>query len=65
MSGALLFGVVNHFVTAGPDNVLHMPATGWARTFQASAVGLALTEAAGVAIGLRGWATADKSVSRG
>jgi hypothetical protein len=49
MLGALVFGVVNHYVLASPDNVAQVPATSWGDVFRASAHASALTELAGVA----------------
>ena len=49
MAGALIFGLVNHFVIAGPDRVDHVAAASrvW---FGTTAVLLALTEAAGAVL---------------
>ena len=49
MAGALIFGAVNHFVLTSPDHVAHVEAQ--ARSFfAATAVLLALTEAAGLGL---------------
>jgi hypothetical protein len=57
MAGSLVFGVVNHFVLAGPDHVAHVvPA--WRPLFATTAVLVAVTEvlSAGLAIRLaREW----------
>ena len=47
MLGSLIFGVVNHFLIPSPDHVLHLPASEWRLTFQATAVLLAITECLG------------------
>jgi len=52
MTGALLFGVVNHFVIAGSDHVAHVAAA-WRPLFGLTAALLALTEAAAAAMALR------------
>ena len=54
MMGALVFGGLNHFVWAGIDHVSAIPAGVWRIPFQATAVLLALTEAAGVVVGIVG-----------
>lgn len=54
MGGSLVFGMVYHFIVAGPDNVAELPDGPWMLTFQTSAILLAVTEAAGVAIGVMG-----------
>jgi hypothetical protein len=52
MAGSLLFGLVNHFVLPGPDHVAQVAAS-WRPMFTATAVLLALTEAAGTIAALR------------
>jgi len=50
MAGSLAFGVCYHFVADTPDHVSHvarLSPAGWAVAFQASALLLALAEAAG------------------
>jgi hypothetical protein len=47
MLGSLIFGVVNHFLITSPDHVLHLPASEWRLTFQATAVLLVITECLG------------------
>jgi hypothetical protein len=54
MAGSLVFGVYYHFIEAGPDNVAYLHQHSWASTFQVSAVLLAVTELAGVVVGIRG-----------
>jgi hypothetical protein len=56
----LLFGVFYHFIAAGPDNVASVPQHPWSYTFQLTAVLLAASEAAGIALGLRGIARAQR-----
>jgi len=51
MAGALLFGVVNHFVLPGADNVVQVHAE-WRALFSSTAVLLALTEAGGTIVGI-------------
>lgn len=53
MSGALVFGLVNHFIFDGPDHVAHIPAE-WRPLFGVTAALLVISEAAGAAIGV--WA---------
>jgi len=55
MAGSFLFGVFYHFIAAGPDNATTLPAHAATRTFQLTALLIALTEAAGFIIGLLGW----------
>jgi hypothetical protein len=52
MAGALVFGFVNHFVISSPDHVNHV-AEAWRPLFASTAWLLVLTEAAGVAAGVR------------
>jgi hypothetical protein len=50
MAASLLFGLINHFIIAGPDRVDHVVAH--AQTlFEVTAVLLVLTEAAGSVLG--------------
>jgi hypothetical protein len=51
MAGALLFGVVNHFVLPGSDNVAQVHAE-WRILFSSTAVVLALTEAVSTIVGV-------------
>jgi hypothetical protein len=48
-AGSLVFGVSYHFLFAGPDNALGPYHSGWGSAFRATAVLLALIEAAGFA----------------
>jgi diadenosine tetraphosphatase ApaH/serine/threonine PP2A family protein phosphatase len=52
MAGALVFGVANHFCLAGPDHVSHVTPQ-WRPLFAATAVLLALTEAAAAGLAVR------------
>jgi hypothetical protein len=54
MLGSLLFGVYYHFIAPGPDNVAEVGGHDWTRTFQATAVLLAVSELAGVFVSLLG-----------
>lgn len=51
MAGALVFGLINHFLIDGSDHVANVAAE-WRSLFGATAVLLLLSEGAGVAIGL-------------
>jgi len=53
MAGALVFGVVNHFFIQGADHVAHV-AREWRALFASTAALLAIIEAAGTVIGMRG-----------
>jgi hypothetical protein len=53
MAGALVFGLVNHFIIQGTDHVAHV-APAWRTLFASTAALLAIVEAAGTAIGVRG-----------
>ena len=48
MAGALVFGLVNHFIIAGPDHVAHVAAE-WRTMFGATAALLVASEAVGAA----------------
>jgi hypothetical protein len=54
MAGSFVFGAFYHFVAAGPDNVASLTSHPWTHTFQWTAILLAVSEAAGFFIGLRG-----------
>jgi hypothetical protein len=51
MAGALVFGLVNHFIIAGSDHVAHVAAE-WRSLFGVTAALLVVSEAAGVAVGI-------------
>ena len=50
MAASLLFGLINHFIIPGADRVDHV-AIAWRGLFESTAVLLAVTEAAGAALG--------------
>jgi hypothetical protein len=52
LGGALVFGLINHFVVAGPDHVDHVAAA-WRPLFRVTAWLLVASEATGVAVGVR------------
>jgi len=52
LGGSLLFGLVNHFAMAGPDQVSHVDAA-WRPLFGATALLLAVTAALGVWLAVR------------
>ena len=52
MAGALVFGVINHFIVPGSDHVAHVAAA-WRRLFATTAALLAIIESGGAAIALR------------
>ena len=54
MAGSFLFGGFYHFIAAGPDNVASLTSHPWTQTFQWTAVLLAVIEATGFFVGLRG-----------
>jgi hypothetical protein len=51
MTGALVFGGINHFIIPGPDHVTRV-APEWQRLFASSAALLVITEIAGSAVGV-------------
>jgi len=61
MTGALVFGVVNHFVLSGPDHVGAVSAE-WRPLFAASAALLFVSELAGIAAG---WRHATRALEMG
>ena len=52
MLAAFLFGVWNHFLLPGSDNIGHVPPGVWQQPFQVTAVLLTILQAAGIGIGL-------------
>jgi len=52
MIGALVFGVINHFIIPGSDHVAHVAAE-WRPLFATTAALLAIIESGGAAIALR------------
>jgi hypothetical protein len=61
MTGSLVFGLINHFVIAGPDQVSHVAAA-WRPLFSWTAALLVVSEAAGSAVGV--WVGAQGQSSR-
>lgn len=53
MGGALVFGIVYHFVIVSPDHVSHVASDTWRLPFQVTAMLLPIAEAAGVWVGIR------------
>jgi hypothetical protein len=53
MAGALVFGLINHFIISGSDHVSHVAAD-WRLLFGVTAVLLVVCEAVGTAVGV--WA---------
>ena len=54
MAGALIFGVVYHYVVISPDHVSHLPPGDAQGLFRTTALLLVLTELFGVVVGLLG-----------
>jgi|SRR5581483_11724974 len=54
MLGSLLFGVLNHFMIPGADNVAQVMPGVWQTVFLLTSILLAISEAIGTAIGLWG-----------
>ena len=54
MTGALVFGALNHFVWSSADHINSIGPGLWRRPFQTTAFLLALTEVIGVVAGLQG-----------
>jgi hypothetical protein len=52
MLGAFIFGVVNHFIVLGSDNISQVSPHGWQLAFVSTAFLLAIFEALGTAIGI-------------
>jgi len=59
MAGALVFGLINHFIIDGSDHVAHVAAA-WRTQFSVTAALLVVLEAAGVAIGI--WSRSESVV---
>jgi hypothetical protein len=51
MFGALVFGLINHFIVDGSDHVAHVAAA-WRQLFGVTAALLVVCEAAGTAVGI-------------
>jgi hypothetical protein len=58
MGGALVFGLINHFIIDGSDHIAHITAE-WSVLFGVTAVLLVVCEAAGTVIGL--WAAKEST----
>src|SRR3954463_16593929 len=56
MCGALVFGLINHFIIDGSDHVAHV-AAGWRQLFGVTAALLVVWEAIGTVVGV--WAAGD------
>jgi hypothetical protein len=54
MTGALLFGIYNHFIMISPDHISQIPFEGWGVMFQVTAFLLWVTEGIGCGVGI--WA---------
>jgi hypothetical protein len=52
MTGALLFGLYNHFIAISPDHISQIPFTEWGALFQVTAILLLIIEGIGCAVGL-------------
>jgi hypothetical protein len=52
MLGSLIFGVWNHFLVPGQDNVAQVPPGAWHLPFLITSILLALLEAVGIIIGI-------------
>jgi hypothetical protein len=52
MAGALIFGLINHFIISGADHVAHVAAE-WRTLFGITAALLVVSEAIGVLVGVR------------
>ncbi len=55
MVGSFLFGVYHHFIAVSPDHVSHLPAGDAQGMFIASAILLAIVEAAAAGFGFWSW----------
>ena len=62
MLGSFLFGVYHHFIAVSPDHVSHLPPGDAQGMFVATAILLAVTEAAGTAFGFWSWRQAPATV---
>jgi len=54
MTGALLFGIYNHFIAMSPDHISQVPFDGWGVLFQVTTLLLLVTEGIGCGVGI--WA---------
>jgi F0F1-type ATP synthase membrane subunit a len=63
MAGALIFGLVNHFIISGADHVAHVAAE-WRTLFGTTAALLVVSEAVGVAVAVRQLRPASRAGAR-
>jgi hypothetical protein len=63
MAGALIFGLINHFIITGADHVAHVAAE-WRTLFGITAALLVVSEAIGVVVGVRQFRSASTNVVR-
>ena len=61
--GSFLFGVYHHFVAVSPDHVSHLPEGDAQGLFVATAILLAISEAAGVALGVWTWRSPQPAIA--
>ena len=54
MTGAILFGVYNHFIVISPDHISHVSLIGWGLLFQITAIFTLIVDGFGCWIGI--WA---------
>jgi hypothetical protein len=54
MTGALLFGIYNHFISMSPDHISQISFAGWGVLFQVTAILLLVIEGIGCGVGV--WA---------
>jgi phage tail protein X len=52
MTGALLFGIYNHFISISPDHISQISFEGWGVVFNITAFLLLITEAIGCGVGI-------------
>jgi cytochrome bd-type quinol oxidase subunit 2 len=52
MTGALLFGIYNHFIAMSPDHLSQIPFEGWGVLFQVTALLLLVIEGIGCGVGV-------------
>ncbi|HXE58625.1 MAG TPA: hypothetical protein VNK43_11545, partial [Gemmatimonadales bacterium] len=64
MGGALVYGIVYHYVLPTPDHVARTPPGLWGAAFRASALAIALLEGVGALIGARLLASSRRRVPR-
>lgn len=55
LSGSLVFGAIYHFLIAGPDRAFGQYHSHWGSAFRATAILLALLEAAGLTLCISAW----------